>query len=106
MNNYLDEQSMTNRKLKPIHPGEVLAEEFLKPNELSQNRLALALGVPARRINEIVLGKRSISANTALRLSEYFGNSPQFWMSLQMDYDLDLARISSGAEIKRTVRKA
>jgi addiction module HigA family antidote len=78
-------------RLNPIHPGEVLAEEFLKPLGLSQNRLALAMGVPARRINEIVLAKRSITADTALRLAQYFKNSPQFWLGLQMDYDLDLA---------------
>jgi addiction module HigA family antidote len=79
------------KKLKPVHPGEVLLEEFLKPMNLSQNRLALALGVPPRRINEIVLGKRGITADTALRLGRYFGMSPQFWLGLQMDYDLDIA---------------
>jgi addiction module HigA family antidote len=73
--------------------------------DLSQNRLALALGVPARRINEIVLGKRGISADTALRLSAYFGNSADFWLGIQMDYDLDTARIDSGAAIDREVRK-
>ena len=91
--------------LIPIHPGEVLSEEFLKPMGLSQNRLALALGVPARRINEIVLGKRGISADTALRLSAYFGNSADFWLGIQMDYDLDSARIDSGAAIEREVRR-
>jgi addiction module HigA family antidote len=89
----------------PVHPGEILSEEFLKPMDLSQNRLALALGVPARRINEIVLGKRGISADTALRLSAYFGNSADFWLGIQMDYDLDLARIDVGATIEREVRK-
>ena len=69
---------MPVKKLKPIHPGEVLLEEFLKPMNLSQNRLALAIGVPPRRVNEIVLGKRGITANTALRLGRYFGMSPQF----------------------------
>ncbi len=69
---------MTEEKLKPVHPGEVLLEEFLKPMGLSQNRLALDVGVPARRINEIVLGKRRITADTALRLARYFGTSPQF----------------------------
>jgi len=68
-----------------------LLEEFLKPMGLSQNRLALDIGVPPRRINEIVLGKRSITADTALRLARYFGNSPQFWLGLQRDYDLDIA---------------
>jgi addiction module HigA family antidote len=72
---------------------------------LSQNRLALALGVPARRINEIVLEKRGISADTALRLSAYFGNSADFWLGIQMDYDLDTARIDTGAAIDREVRR-
>jgi addiction module HigA family antidote len=96
---------MRRVKLVPVHPGEILSEEFLKPMDLSQNRLALALGVPARRINEIVLGKRGISADTALRLSAYFGNSADFWLGIQMDYDLDLARIDVGATIEREVRK-
>jgi addiction module HigA family antidote len=78
-------------RLNPIHPGEILMEEFLRPMALSQNRLALAMRVPARRINEIILHKRSITADTAIRLARYFGNSPQFWLGLQMDYDLDLA---------------
>ena len=78
---------MAEKKLKPVHPGEILLEEFLKPLGLSQNRLALSIGVPPRRINEIVLGKRSISADTALRLGRYFDMSPQFWLGLQMDYD-------------------
>lgn len=82
---------MNDEKLQPIHPGEVLMEEFLKPMELSQNRLALDIRVPARRINEIVHGKRRITADTALRLARYFGTSPQFWLGLQMDYDLDIA---------------
>jgi addiction module HigA family antidote len=97
---------MAKRKLNPVHPGEVLFEEFLKPMKLSQNRLALALRVPTRRINEIVLGKRSLSANTALRLARYFGNSAQFWLTLQMDYDLDLARIDVGDAIDKQVRRA
>jgi antitoxin HigA-1 len=96
---------MIKNKLVPLHPGEVLQEEFLVPLKLSQNRLALALGVPARRINEIVLAKRGISADTALRLSHYFGNSPEFWLGLQMDYDLDIARHNSGDAIARDVRK-
>ena len=73
------------KKLGPIHPGEVLLEEFLKPLFLSQNRLALDIRVPARRINEIVHGKRRISPDTALRLARYFDMSPQFWLGLQMD---------------------
>jgi len=80
---------MRKRKLKPVHPGEILMEEFLKPMELTQNRLARDLGVPPRRINEIVLGKRGITADTALRLARYFGMSPEFWLGLQMDYELD-----------------
>ena len=83
---------MKQKELGPVHPGEILQEEFLKPMGLSQNRLALALRVPARRINEIVLGRRRVTADTALRLSRYFGMSPQFWLGLQMDYDLDLAQ--------------
>ena len=82
---------MGSKKLAPLHPGEILQKEFLEPLGLSQNKLAVALHVPARRINEIVLGKRGITADTALRLSRYFGMSPQFWLGLQMDYELDLA---------------
>ncbi len=82
---------MQNEKLAPVHPGEVLLEEFLKPLDLSQNRLALSIGVPPRRINEIVLGKRGITADTALRLARYFRMSPQFWMGIQMDYALNIA---------------
>ncbi len=91
-------------KLKPIHPGEVLLEEFLKPMNLSQNRVALAIGVPPRRINEIVLGKRSITADTALRLGRYFGMSPQFWLGLQMDYDLDVAEDALRQRLEQEVR--
>lgn len=77
--------------MTPLHPGEILQEEFLKPMNLSQNRLALDIRVPARRINEIVHGKRRITADTALRLAKYFDMSAQFWLGLQMDYDLDVA---------------
>ena len=94
---------MTN-KLSPTHPGEVLLEEFIKPMNLSQNRLAIDIGVDARRINEIVLGKRSITADTALRLSRFFGNSPQFWMGLQTQYDLDVAEDQLGKRLEREVR--
>lgn len=90
-------------KLQPIHPGEVLLEEFLKPMQLSQNQLALALRVPARRINEIVQGRRRITADTALRLARYFKMSPQFWLGLQMDYDLDVAEDSLGERLDREV---
>ncbi len=82
---------MAPKKLDPVHPGEILLKEFIEPLGLSQNRLALALGIPARRINEIVLEKRSITADTALRLARYFKMSPQFWLGLQMDYELDVA---------------
>ncbi len=78
-----------DEKLNPVHPGEVLFEEFLKPMSLSQNRLSLEIGVHPRRINEIVLGKRRVTADTALRLARYFGTSPEFWMGLQNDYDLE-----------------
>lgn len=82
---------MSEEKLHPIHPCEVLLEEFLKPLGMSQSRLALDISVHPRRINEIVLGKRGITADMALRLARYFGNSPQFWLGLQMDYELDVA---------------
>ena len=94
---------MTN-KLSPIHPGEVLLDEFIKPMNLSQNRLAIDIGVDGRRINEIVLGKRAITADTALRLSRFFGNSPQFWMGLQTQYDLDVAEDQLGKRLDREVR--
>lgn len=94
---------MKNDKIPPIHPGEILLEEFLKPMGLSQNRLALSLRVPARRINEIVHGKRRITADTAMRLGQFFGMSPAFWLGLQMDYDLDIAEDTSGEKIKNDV---
>jgi addiction module HigA family antidote len=96
---------MRKNKISPLHPGEVLLEEFMKPMGLSQNKLGHDLGVSPRRINEIVLGKRSITADTALRLSRYFGNSPGFWMGLQMDYDLDLEIDSHLAQIEKEVKK-
>jgi len=80
---------MGKTKLAPIHPGEILLEEFLKPMEISQYRVAKDISVPARRINEIVQGKRSITPNTALRLSKYFGLSERFWVNLQARYDLE-----------------
>jgi addiction module HigA family antidote len=98
-------KKMTEKKLNPVHPGEVLLEEFLKPMELSQNRLAINIGVDARRINEIVLGKRRVTADTALRLSRFFGNSAQFWMGLQSDYDLDVAEDELGDRLDREVRE-
>ena len=80
-----------NNKIPPLHPGEILLEEFLKPMGLSQNKLAIEIKVPPRRINEIVLQKRKITPDTALRLAKYFDMSPEFWLGLQMDYELDLA---------------
>jgi addiction module HigA family antidote len=95
---------MGKKDLHPVHPGEVLLAEFLKPNGLSQNRLAIDVGVHARRINEIVLGKRGLSADTALRLARYFGTSPQFWLGLQRDYDLDIATEALGERLEREVK--
>lgn len=92
------------KTLHSVHPGEVLQEEFLKPMGLSQNRLALNIGVPARRINEIVLGKRSISADTALRLARFFGNSAEFWLGLQAQYDLDVTAEALGDRLEREVK--
>ena len=92
-----------SEKLNPVHPGEVLLEEFLKPMSLSQNQLALSIRVPARRINEIVHGKRRVTADTALRLARYFNMSPQFWLGLQMDYDLDIAEDEIGERRDREV---
>lgn len=96
---------MTNETIPPIHPGEVLLEEFLKPLEISQNRLGVDLGVSPRRINEIIHAKRSITADTALRLARYFGNSPEFWLGLQMDYDLDVAQDRLSGRIREEVRQ-
>lgn len=89
------------KALPNIHPGEVLLEEFLRPMDISQNALARAIGVPPRRINEIVLGKRAISADTALRLARALGTSEQFWMGLQADYDLEEARIAAAKDIHK-----
>ena len=95
---------MKEERLQPVHPGEVLLREFLKPMQLSQNRLALDIGVHPRRINEIVLGKRGITAETALRLARYFGTSPQFWLGLQADYDLDVDMDVLGERLEREVK--
>ena len=95
---------MKKDKLAPVHTGEVLLEEFLKPMSLSQNRLALSIGVHPRRINEIVLGKRRVSAETALRLGRYFGMSPQFWLGLQAEYDLDVATDELGERLQQEVK--
>ena len=94
---------MKTKKLAPIHPGEILREEFMKPRDLSQNALARALNVPPRRINEIVLEKRSITADTALRLARFFGTSAEMWTGLQADYELRLARYQKARTIEREV---
>ena len=94
---------MKTNKLPPIHPGEILCEEFMKPRGLSQNALARALNVPPRRINEIVLEKRGITADTALRLARYFGTSAEMWTGLQADYDLRLVRYEKAGTIEREV---
>jgi len=86
------EKSASERRMPPVHPGEILLKEFLKPLGLSQYRLAKGLSVPARRINEIVLGVRSITADTALRLARFFGTSERFWLNLQSTYDLEVER--------------
>ena len=83
-------------KLANVHPGDILLNDFLEPMGISQNKLARDISVPPRRVNEIVLGKRSITADTALRLSRYFGNSEKFWMGLQDDYELEDARMGIG----------
>jgi len=93
-------------KLKNIHPGEVLLEEFLLPMGISQNALARAIGVPPRRVNEIVLGKRGITADTALRLSRAFGTSEGFWMGLQADYDLEETRKRIDTALRQVERLA
>jgi addiction module HigA family antidote len=95
---------MAARKLPPIHPGEILLEEFLKPLGLSQYRLAKDISVPARRINEIVLGRRAISPDTALRLSRYFGLSDRFWMNLQTRYDIEVEKDKLADRLEREVR--
>jgi addiction module HigA family antidote len=95
---------MKHRKMTPIHPGEVLLEEFLKPLGISQYRLAKDLSVPPRRINEIVLGKRAITADTALRLSRFFGTSERFWFNLQSRFDLEVEKDRLGGRLKKEVR--
>ena len=95
---------MKKNKLQPIHPGEVLSEEFLRPLGLSQYRLAKDINVPPRRINEIVQGKRAISADTALRLSRYFGTSAKFWLNLQTQYDLDIQEEKIISELETGIK--
>jgi addiction module HigA family antidote len=93
------------KKIEPIHPGEILLVEFLNTMEISQYRLAKDISVPARRINEIVLGKRAITADTALRLSEYFGLSENFWLNLQMRYNIEIEKDKLKDRLKREVKK-
>ncbi len=93
-----------NQLLPNVHPGEVLLEEFLKPLDISQNKLARDIRVPPRRVNEIVLRKRAITPDTALRLARYFATSERFWLGLQMDYDLEEAQRAMGEEIQKEVR--
>lgn len=94
---------MASKRIKPIHPGEILKDEFLVPLDMSQYRLAKDICVPPRRINEIVLGKRSITADTALRLARYFSTSPQFWLNLQTQYDLECEEQEKGDSIQKHV---
>jgi len=89
--------------LAPVHPGEILAEDFMAPVGLTANQLALSLRIPANRITAIIAGKRGITADTALRLARYFGSSAEVWMGLQADYDLQIERDKHGAEIERSV---
>ena len=94
---------MEKKIMAPIHPGEILIKEFMEPMGITQYRLAKEINVPARRINEIVHAKRSITANTALRLSRYFGTSEQFWMNLQMRYDIELEKDLLGEKLEKEV---
>lgn len=94
-----------DKKLNPIHPGEILMEEFLKPIGVSQYRLAKDISVPPRRINEIVHGKRSVTADTALRFGRFFGMSPQFWLNLQTRYDLEVTEDSLGNRLEKEVNR-
>ena len=95
---------MSKRELDPIHPGEILLEEFLNPMDITQYRLAKDISVDPRRINEIVHGKRGVSADTAIRLGHFFGMSPQFWLNLQSHYDLELLDMQSGDQIQNEVK--
>jgi len=94
-----------NKKIEPIHPGEILLEEFLIPMEISQYRLAMDISVSGRRINEIVLGKRAITADTALRLSAYFGLSENFWLNLQMKYNLEVEKDRLKDRLNKEVKR-
>ncbi len=95
---------MMEEKLKTVHPGEVLVEEFLKPLGISQEQLATDVGMSPRRVREIAQGQRRLTADVALRLARYFGTSPQFWLGLQMDHDLDVAEEAMAERLKREIR--
>ncbi|WP_243373823.1 HigA family addiction module antitoxin [Geotalea sp. SG265] len=95
---------MTNRDLPPVHPGEILLEDFLKPLNITRYRLAKSIGVPQRRIDEICAGKRAITADTALRLARFFGTDAQSWMNLQAEYDLECAEITLAERIEQEVK--
>ena len=95
---------MKEKRKAPVHPGEILLEQFLKPLAMSQNKLALEISVPPRRINEIVKGRRRVTADTAMRLARFFKMTPEYWMGLQADYDLDVARDELEEKIKLEVR--
>jgi antitoxin HigA-1 len=97
---------MKDSALSPVHPGEILQKDFLEPLGLSQYRLAKDIHVPPRRINEIVLGHRGITADTALRLARYFGTSPDVWLNLQTRYELDTVRLAEGRTIERSIHPA
>ena len=96
---------MGKKKLNPVHPGEILLEEFLGPMGLSQNAVARGIGVPPRRINEIVHGNRRVTADTALRLARFFGTSPEFWLGLQMDYELDMESDRLKGRLEKEVQR-
>jgi len=95
---------MKKKRMAPVHPGEILLEQFLKPLAMSQNKLALEISVPPRRINEIVKGRRRVTADTAMRLARFFRMTPEYWMGLQADYDLDVARDELEERIESEVR--
>ena len=95
---------MKKKRMAPVHPGEILLEQFLKPLAMSQNKLAIEISVPPRRINEIVKGRRRVTADTAMRLARFFKMTPEYWMGLQADYDLDVARDELEERIKLEVR--
>jgi addiction module HigA family antidote len=95
---------MNKRDLPPVHPGEILIEDFLKPMGITRYRLAKSIGVPQRRIDEVCAGKRSVTADTALRLARFFGTDAQSWMNLQAEYDLELAEITLAVRIELEVK--